>query len=458
MSATKELAYFLGISETEAQRKVNNYIPAQHAKAWADIKEHTPAALEEFYRKDKDYIYDLVKWNDMPAFKARVEPLMAYRNKKILEIGAGVGALCIALALNGNDVTYYDINELNKEFAVKRFADRLLSIKVVDSLNGLRDYDMVVAIDTMEHIHPEILKPLLKNIYGILNDNGFFYHRSNFGQQKQYPMHYDHNDIINKYAQEIGFIVLPNGDYGKAKKTKGINIGIPIRGNEINVETFKSILNMDFPIGSTVTIIKEHPVDLARNEIVKKIDRDWLLFLDSDQIFPAGVAARLMSWNKEIISGLVFKRGGYPVPMAYKYRYQVDKGHYYEPLNMEVGGYLEQHKDLWWNASKGAIILPPAQGLLECDGVPCGCLLVHRRVFEAIPEPWFECAPGKRFGEDFDFCRKVQKAGFKIYVDPSVVCGHIETHYRGAVDYWTWSMKEPYPIKEGDDNAQASAG
>jgi 2-polyprenyl-3-methyl-5-hydroxy-6-metoxy-1,4-benzoquinol methylase len=444
----KELARFLSTGEEEAAKKVKEYSVKKMAADWEKAPHGTAEEVREFYRTTDNYLYELPTWNSGKTFYEQIRPLLIYREKKILEIGAGIGSLCISLALNGNRITYYDINEKNREFAQQRFADRMLPIEIVESLNGLKDFDIIVAIDTLEHIHPDDLRPLMKEIFSMLTKDGFLYSRSNFGQQNAYPMHYDHATTIKKLAEEIGFTLLPNGDYTKKKAAKGIMLGIPIRAYSIHNEVFRRIMDMEFPIGTTVTTVEGKPVDVARNEIVKKLDRDWLFFMDSDQTFPPGAVARLLSWNKEIVAGLAFKRTGEPIPMFYKYRYEQEKGKYYQPLTMEVGEFLEKHKDLWWNAPHGAVVLPPGPGLLECDGVSAGCLLVHRRVFDAISEPWFKCSEGLQSGEDFDFCRKAQAAGFKIYGDPSVICGHISEYNRSAKHFWIWSMKEPWPFEE----------
>lgn len=68
--------------------------------------------------------------------------------------------------------------------------------------------------------------------------------------------------------------------------------------------------------------------------------------------------------------------------------------------------------------------------LQEVDGCGAHFFLVKREVLEAIPYPWFQCTRDSA-GEDFDFCRKVKKAGFKIYADFGLYTGH---NVGGAVD------------------------
>lgn len=443
----KELARFLNISEIEARRRVHNYNTLKQLGAeWENSPHATPEEIREFYRKTENYLYELIQWNSTPVFHQKVEPLLYYRRKKILELGAGNGTLCISLALNGNKVTYYDINEPCKAFAKQRFEDRLLDIEIAESLDHLRDYDIVVGIDFFEHLHKDDLDAMLKTIQGVLKDGGFLYERSNWYQQEILPMHFDHSTQFAKMLKEIGFNLRGNGDWVKGSLTAGVMVGIITLGNTMRNDMVRALMNMDIPPHSTLTVKEGGQADHARNFLVKSLTKDWLFFMDSDQTFAPDALKRLLSWNVDIVSGLIFHRTGPPVPMFYKYEWQQDRGHYYRPLTMPVGEYLQRHRDLWKEAKNGAIVLPPAEkGLLEIDGVPCGCLLVHRRVFEAIKEPWFQWGEGLTAGEDFYFCRKAQEAGFKIYGDPSVICGHLSEYVRGPEHFWAWSMKEEFP-------------
>lgn len=59
-------------------------------------------------------------------------------------------------------------------------------------------------------------------------------------------------------------------------------------------------------------------------------------------------------------------------------------------------------------------------------------LLIKRRVIEALPKPYQQALYNEdctdfAYGEDFDFCNKIKKAGFEIWVDPSILCMHFHT-------------------------------
>lgn len=71
----------------------------------------------------------------------------------------------------------------------------------------------------------------------------------------------------------------------------------------------------------------------------------------------------------------------------------------------------------------------PPGSMVECDVVGAGCLLVRTEVFERLKKPWFNWTIGEDphnpgLSEDFYFCEKAKKAGYKILVDTSCLCGH----------------------------------
>lgn len=445
----KELARFLGEDEDEVRERVKNYHPRQLAKEWSKVPHRTGEEVEEFYKNAESYLYELIPWNHTDVFWNRIAPLMHYHNKRILEVGAGNGSLCISLALNGNQVTYCDINERVFNFAKQRFTDRLLPIKMVKNLKGLRDYDIVVAIDTLEHIHPDALPKLLKDMAKCLKDGGFIYHRSNFWQQDLFPMHYDHNSVLDGLATDAGLIPRPNGDLVKGKQTEGVQVSVPMRIDQHKSSLTKDLMGLDIPPHSRFVTAAGKPVDMARNVLVAECNRDWIFFMDQDQTFHPDTIKRLMSWNKNIVSGVTFKRLGEPIPMVYKYMWEEGKGHYYAPMVREIGEYLTKFQDDFKGRPQ-AIVGPP-YGLLECDSVSTGCLLVHRRVFDALEKPYFKCNEGHTAGEDFYFCRKAQEAGFKIYADPSVMSGHYSEYIRGFKHFLQWSHKEPFDWMENED-------
>lgn len=74
--------------------------------------------------------------------------------------------------------------------------------------------------------------------------------------------------------------------------------------------------------------------------------------------------------------------------------------------------------------------LHKSKGEYEVDAVGTGCVLIHRRVLEAIKAPFdreYDKDGVAIVGEDINFCKKVKKQGFKIWVNWDCICSHHKT-------------------------------
>ena len=218
---------------------------------------------------------------------------------------------------------------------------------------------------------------------------------------------------------------------------EGVQIGLPVVG-DLPDEGFYSLLGLVKPKGSKLNKVTNLPIDVARNRMVENLEREWLFMFDSDETIPPEALTRLLSWNLPIVSGVVFlSHIDRPAPAIYSYGQRNHGRHYYVSKIEEVESYLKRHeKD---RGEPLATILPTERSeLIECDGVGCGCLLIHRSVFEAIKPPYFSNNSGRTSGEDFYFCRKAIKAGFKIFADPGVLCGHRPKQLIGYQYFLSW--------------------
>lgn len=167
---------------------------------------------------------------------------------------------------------------------------------------------------------------------------------------------------------------------------------------------------------------KVAPVDRARNQIVEyflqhRVEGDkpltHLLMIDSDTIPPEDAIERLLSHDKDIVTGLTpilrydEKTGGWDTnDNAFTH---VDRD--------ELGKVITTHVA---RRNHGL------QKVFRCGG---SCLLVKREVFESIPPPHFqfesnESGTTHTRSEDIYFCDIVKIGGLEIYADTHVVCGH----------------------------------
>jgi hypothetical protein len=124
-----------------------------------------------------------------------------------------------------------------------------------------------------------------------------------------------------------------------------------------------------------------------------KVESDYVLWLDSDMMFPSNVVLRLLSHNKDIVACNYMKRS---IPM---------KTVAYTDLN---------NWDSW-------VPLEPKEELVKVQGVGMGCMLMKTKVFQDLTKPYFEFRYKEDtqdwFGEDFILLDKLQKNNYEIYID-----------------------------------------
>lgn len=200
--------------------------------------------------------------------------------------------------------------------------------------------------------------------------------------------------------------VFPKRDYSVRKGT--VLIGVCIGETEPHNETAAWLLHtLKRNPSWGLEISRAHPIDSNRNMVVKKFltlpeaqKYEWLLFVDSDVVPPPYAAEILLSRGKKIVGGVCFIMGndGYPIPNISK--------------ELE-GGFIKPE-------------------LMEVKGMGTGCILIHREVLKKIKRNHFRFRYDKWgiagiAGEDYDFCEKAVKKGYKIYADLTVQCEHYKT-------------------------------
>ena len=152
-----------------------------------------------------------------------------------------------------------------------------------------------------------------------------------------------------------------------------------------------------------------YPVDSARNQCVKTFLEeyfDYLFFIDDDITPPINVLERLLSYDKDVCGAICFstkiddKGMNAPFPVAVR----KDKDGFYKHYISE--------------------------GLDWVDATGASCLLIKRKVLEAIERPFYFTYHKNGItsaGEDFNFCEQAKQKGFGVWVDFSTICGHLKT-------------------------------
>lgn len=133
---------------------------------------------------------------------------------------------------------------------------------------------------------------------------------------------------------------------------------------------------------------------------------DYVMWFDSDMQFPADTLVRMVKTaqdkNIDILSGLYFRRIPPYTPVLF------DK----LELKDEGADYTEFEE------------IP--EELFECGGIGFGCCLMKTDVFFDVQSRFGQMfVPLGGNGEDSSFCWRARQCGYKIYCDPTLICGHV---------------------------------
>lgn len=173
-------------------------------------------------------------------------------------------------------------------------------------------------------------------------------------------------------------------------------------GHARYTQVLQCFMALDLPPG-TRTHIYGGGVDVPhnRNKIVSTFQGDWLLMIDDDQLFTPDLAMRLLRRldqpRVDVVVPLILRRSPPHEPV----------------LELLPTGATELVR----------VKLTDQSGLLPVYAAGTGIVLIRRRVFERIGEPWFERHP--RLSDDYYFCVRAQEAGCGVFCDLDVRVGHV---------------------------------
>jgi 2-polyprenyl-3-methyl-5-hydroxy-6-metoxy-1,4-benzoquinol methylase len=178
------------------------------AQEWRDRNPQTPAEAERYYKQlGKDHVLDLAQLNTQLWYWDWVAPALRVQGS-VVDFGGGIGSLALALARRGCDVTYIDLRSAQREFAEWRFKKYgAWDIKVLNSLTEVREADVIVSAATMEHIHPDELPKVARQMFEALKPGGIVWTITDFGRGREglLPMHYDTAAEFVTAMQNAGF-------------------------------------------------------------------------------------------------------------------------------------------------------------------------------------------------------------------------------------------------------------
>lgn len=124
-----------------------------------------------------------------------------------------------------------------------------------------------------------------------------------------------------------------------------------------------------------------------------ELGTEYILWLDSDIVFPATTAVRLMNHNEPVVAANYIRRQLPAKGVAYE-----KIGDWENPLPFDV-----------------------YDDLVEVEGIGMGCVLMKTEIFTELKKPWFEFgwSPESNdfLGEDMILCQKLATLDYKIKVD-----------------------------------------
>lgn len=176
-------------------------------------------------------------------------------------------------------------------------------------------------------------------------------------------------------------------------------VGMPTMGS-MEIEAVKCLMQLEHD--GSVDIISESLVYDARDKIAMDAlasEVDYVMWLDSDIIYPANIICKLMAANKDMVTGIYHKRTAPYTPCVYKL----------------VEDKLQPYLDY------------PEDKLFKVEAAGFGCMLMKAKVIKAVYDKFGGCffPVNGVGGEDLSFIRRAKDVGIEVWCDSSVKCGHI---------------------------------
>ena len=187
-------------------------------------------------------------------------------------------------------------------------------------------------------------------------------------------------------------------------KSKGIFISVLNQGS-IRPELANLLSNL--PDQKKYNLIIQYPakkpITNNRNSIVKRFletDMDYLLMIDGDCV-PTEKILDMADYDKDVMGAVCFGyMKGMLIPFVMK---RIPNGKY-NMLDIS-------HND----------------GVVECDAVGSGTIMIARRALEDMPFPFrneYDPEGIKVKGLDFNFCKRAKDMGYKIWCDTDMLVSH----------------------------------
>ena len=225
--------------------------------------------------------------------------------------------------------------------------------------------------------------------------------------------------------------VYASGQPGRLVGTKAMCVR-----DHINAASFISSITEDKSWlgpgeGVKVLVIQGSILTLQRNECLRQMEGDWILFIDDDMAYPpSSVGQLVMSWRElssqmdepVILGGLCHRRAAPYDPTLYmRASPRMGRYRFLEKWDTDI---------VEVDATGLAFLLIPQSALEAISGVEWPAYET-RRIYE--PPNLFRWQDS--LGEDLRFCQDAKAAGCRIFVDTRIQIGHVTEVTIGHRDY-----------------------
>lgn len=302
----------------------------------------------------------------------------------------------------GDNATFYSLIEQADPSRIKVVSDIVM---LYNDKNPLNDYK----------IYPDLQN---KNASKIVNRDPIFFADIEKEEEEETigkEVVYEKEEVVAETRELVTPIATTQeivATFTPQERKKKILIAIPTAKN-IEPTTFKAIYDLIIPNGyeTNFQFFYGYNVDQVRNLIASWIengDYDYLFAVDYDISFPPDTLVKLLSHDKDIVSGVYIQR--------FHDRHVIE---IFE--NNELGGFTH----IPWQKIKD-------KGLVEIGACGFGCVLVKKKVLVDMGYPQFlyksALDHSKTFSEDMYFAKQAAAKGYKLWCDTSIICDHTGTH------------------------------
>lgn len=192
-----------------------------------------------------------------------------------------------------------------------------------------------------------------------------------------------------------------------------ILIAIPTFEN-IQPEVFQAVYDMDkLEHRVDFTFVRGYDCAKARSSIAEKAVEggyDYVLMIDSDTVVPVDALGFLLEEPGDILLGCCPRKNTTKGLTALY------------PLSENPFGFK---KPMTYGSLEN--------GRVELRGGGFACAFIRTKVFSKLEKPYFKYVVyenGEALSEDLYFCLSARKAGFHIWSEPRVRCGHLSRRYQ----------------------------